>query len=244
MSFGDLLQESDPKKPWYFGSHQHYPKSRSNKLCSSASLHPSSLLALLQCSSSTSLPHKILKHHLCPRETPVLKLRTNSENLTLAPKGNANKSKPDRGYPTQGSGHLWAKKDGLPNTDSVMYQELMSFCYTTEKKPVRLDPKKPKGNKCHSNSHIAWNDLDTSNTGKAQGTERWSRRFTPQGHDPSRIDRTYRNHTHSIVFIWKKPLFPMFCPIQQEWDYSNWQQQSGQDCFPVSKDTYPVTAVL
>lgn len=47
----------------------------------------------------------------------------------------------------------------------------------------------------------------------------------PQGQDPSGTDRTYRNHTHSIVFIWKKPLFAMFCLIsmgfQQEWDYSN-----------------------
>lgn len=64
----------------------------------------------------------------------------------------------------------------------------------------------------------------------------------PQEHAPS------RNYTHSIVFIWKKPQFAMFCLIsmglQQEWDYSNPQQQSGQDCLPVSKDTYPVTVVL
>lgn len=106
------------------------------------------------------------------------------KNLTLAPKGNANKSKPDRRYPAQGPGHQSAKKDGTKCQQcqtpmSGMYQELMSFCHITEK-TVRLDPKKDKRKQVfHNNSHTAWNNLDTSNRGKAQGAECWSRRLTP-----------------------------------------------------------------
>lgn len=93
-------------------------KLRSNKAGSSASLLLAGIApALILQQPATALPHKALKHLLCPRETPGLKLRTNNENLTLAPKGKTNKSEPDRGYPTQGPSHQYSKKDGLPNTN-------------------------------------------------------------------------------------------------------------------------------
>lgn len=104
MSFGDLLQESagTPGNP---GTLAHISTTQIKPGSSASLLLAGIAPVLILHQPAAALPHKTLKHHPCPRETAVLKLRTNNENLTLAPKGNANKSKPDRGYPTQGPGH-------------------------------------------------------------------------------------------------------------------------------------------
>lgn len=144
------------------------PKSRSNNSGSSASLLPAGIAAaLILHQPAAALPRKILKHHPCPRETPVsLKLRTlhwpqkaTQTNLNLT------------GLPNT---RTWSSVSQKRWTPKHRCQECTrSWCHfvTSLKKPVKLDPKKTKGNKCHSNSHIAWNNLETSNTGKAQGTE-------------------------------------------------------------------------
>lgn len=120
-------------------------KLRRNNLGRSTSLlHAGIAPVLILHQPAATLPHKILKHHPCPRETPLsLKLRTNNENPTLSPKGNTNKSKPDRGYPTQGPSHQWAKKDGLSNTDGRNVPGV-DVILSHHWKKVRLEPEKTK----------------------------------------------------------------------------------------------------
>lgn len=166
------------------------------------------------------------------------------------PKGNTNKSKADRAYPTQGPGQQWAKKDGW--TPKHQCQEpTRSWChFVTSLKKNQSDQvqKNPKRNKCHSNFHIAWNNLDTSNAGKAQGTEFWSRRFTPT-RTGSIWDRQDLQKSHTLYSLYLEKatichVLSHFHGLSARVGLFKLTATVWQDCFPVSKDTYPVIAVL
>lgn len=131
------------------------------------------------------------------------------------------------------------KMDGPPNTDVRNVPGVDAILSHHWKNQVRLDAKKkPKRKQVSQPFSHRLEQFGHFNVGKAQGTECWSRRFTPT-RTASIWDRQDLQKSHTTVFIWKKSLFAMFCLIstgfQQEWDYSNRQQQSGKIVFQYQK---------